>query len=494
MKLVDVSSRQLIPRWHTSRKHANFSWVGNQEYAFVGLSEDNLRLDDAIENWKRAKNLPNAIELLGIYRSLNNAEGKAYDEVISFLNERVGQLSSSVREVLSPDVKKLDTSEIYSVSDIEIYKIIHKLKEIVRKEPFDALSWNDLAFYYATIGELDKAEKCLTVAYSASKKHPFLARAFSRFLIEIDDPERALSVVSRSYQETQHPFVLSADLALKLQYGLPGANISKANKLLSRYRDNPVYISELAAALGTEEARSGSLKKAKSKFEMATISPTENTISQLHWLGQKHKIDIKPYIKDAALPYEAQAIKYYEAGNYGDCRSSLLKLQEFQPFSDAALVDATYISLSTLNDPDFVLEHSRKFIRHDHSFLLMNNYIVALLEKNMLDDAGAHLKLLISVSDQREYATSVATTGLYFFKRGMFDDARMMYEKTLDIFRKTNDFRSLANASYYYGKEEIKIRKEKGRKLLEESKKVINSHGVCKEILPSINRVLNEYK
>lgn len=92
---------------------------------------------------------------------------------------------------------------------------------------------------------------------------------------------------------------------------------------------------------------------------------------------------------------ESQVNRLYVQSDFLACRSKLIELHRFQPFTGAPLTDSGYISLLGLTDPEFVIELSQnRSSYHAMSFGELNNLIVAKLFINDLSEVERLLGLL----------------------------------------------------------------------------------------------------
>lgn len=454
--VILMDNRQLIPRWHTSRKAMSlqFPSLSVSPKKASDYQNDSF-LDKAKRHWHEEKNYVNAIELhtsltvRGVYSDVDG------DDALRFLLTIEGQLPKGARDLIAPQIKHIDKSKnYYTYSPTEVGKIISRLRSIVAKFPKDYMTWCDLGFYYTILGMTEKAERCMEISWNLCNGHPYIARSYARFFVHNDEPEKALWLLKKSGGLNKDPLITSASIAIGSAFEIGGVDISKARRLLDGYTGIRAFSSELAASIGTLEYNNGKKKKAKDYFKSALIEPSENALSQYKWLCHKTGFSVNGDPNGNALTVEGNVHQLYVQGNFEDCRAKLLELFSFQPISDGPISDAGYMSLVGLNDPDFVIQLSENRVPKTHmSFGELNNLTVAKLMKNDLESAEVCMRLLAKKIDPEKpdfRGIYLATSGLVMFKLGDVDSGKDLYQKAIKYFESRKAYRSVALAEHYY--------------------------------------------
>lgn len=470
-ELINTANRQLIPRWHTSRKLELFQHLNIDLITPDQNSGKLFNIDDKKNYWLSNPTVGTATDLFISMYLANMWNSRLYNELKKFLLSRIDDVSQSIINIINPSLRKIDSSIIYATNKSDIYKIINTLKAMVRVYPRDSLSWNDLAFYYAILGEKIKAEHCMVISCGINPNHPYLVRSLARLLVHHNEPEKAVFVLRKANKVTIHPEILSADIAIRSFFDIGRPDVNAARRLIKQNFLNPFMISELSASIGTLEIQNGAIKKGKKHLAESAISPTENTVAQLRWLSQQHKI-YTPMETNATQSLEARAIDYYNDKDYIRCRDKLVELHEFQPFSSQALVDAGYISLMALEDSKFVCDLYQKFSSvKSANVTVSNNYILAKLLIGDIKGAEIMLSELIDIEmKDSDKAVLSATIGYYFYQIGQEEEARRCYENTFMYFKSVKNSFNLSVALLYQGIAEKKISTGKGNSILEKAK------------------------
>lgn len=451
-----MDGRQLIPRWHTSRKSMELQFPSFAKKNNNQINLEDVYTQEARFNWRNEKTILTATEVNSSLFIRQMYDDSDYKESLCFLLSNFEKLPKGTADFVSPTLKKVDKSATYSTSPLVVQGIIKKLKYILKTFPEDSMTWVDLAFYYAILGMDEKTDKCFKVAYSLCNDNSFVVRSYARYLVHNDCADKALWVLNKTADAKSNPLIASAAIAIGTSFDIKSVNISVGKKILENFSGHVAFKSDLAACIGTLELNNGNVKKAKKYFSDAFLSPSENVISQYNWLYHKYGFEISNSLVKDQTSIESSVNDFYVQGDFYNCREKLLELHNFQPFSDGPIADAGYMSLVGLNDPSFVIKLSENRIPKTHmSFTELNNLVVAKLLENRIEDAELEFRLLARKthdSDPETRGVLLATTGLYFFKRGYIDESIKFYQESIDFFDRIKSNRSKVLAEHYFSK------------------------------------------
>ena len=463
-------NRQVIPRWHTSRKAFRFQYLAEKFDNGFQIEVDDFQIEDSLDNWCKKKTNHNAIDLFIRLKRTSKVDLPVFKEVSKYLQRNYSSLTPTLQNVISSTLRYADRNETYATKHSEIYRIIGRLKRQVKLYADDALTWMDLAFYYTIIDESLKAEKSATIGFLLAPTHPFMASSYSRFLLHHNRPDEALSALKKTGLIKTHPLIASASLSIGAAFEVGKPNINIARKILKNYKGNPVLISDLAASLGTIEIQNGAIKKGKKLLNSSLLYPSENTIAQCNWLRHKHDIQISGVSSIAAKSLESQATDYYVNKQFAECSRTLMNLYSFQPFSEAPILDAGFLSVVGARDPQFVIDISDKRIpKHQMSFSELNNLIVAKLQLGQSNELLSDIHLLSGKLDNessRLIGTFQATVGMFEIANGAIEDGCYSYELAIEQFKSNKDEQGLAIAQLFYAEQLLGIRGDKIPELL----------------------------
>ncbi|KMQ74403.1 tetratricopeptide repeat protein [Marinobacter subterrani] len=455
-EIVLMENRQLVPRWHTSRKTIALQFpaaLNNTEKKIKKVNDPWLA--EARLTWKTERSIISATELNASLYLNEMTDDEDYHATEKYLLDNISKLSAGLADALEKKIKFADNSDFYSIDIFKVRSIIGRLKKVLKSYPRDWMTWSDIGFYYALLGEDERAQHCLTISSNACPSHPFILRSHARFLVHIGEPERAVTLFKKSGLMKESPLIASGALAISQAFELSDVKVSDCKRVLKYYSGDPVFSSDLAASLGTVEFKNGNIKKAKEFFRSSLAFPSENATAQYGWLHHKYGFTIDNSNPDNYRSIESQVNELYVNSDFLACRSKLMDLHRFQPFTEAPLTDAGYISLLGLDDPQFVVNlSSNRISRETMSFGELNNLIVAKLMLN--DFSGIEDDILVlkekcqrdTASDQR--GIFMATAGMFMFKINNYDEGRFLYESAIEHFGNRNSMKAVALAKYFY--------------------------------------------
>lgn len=450
-----MDNRQLIPRWHTSRKSMRLQFPVIKNLEEFKIKEPDSYLEEYRDRWKQSRLIYNATELNSALFVRGMVDDPDYKDTLRFLLVNESDIPKGVSNFILPELKQVDKENYYSTDRNAVSVIIRKLKNILGLFPSDAMTWIDLAFYYSILGEYVKAGKAMEVGRSISGENSFVLNSYARYLVHMDEPDKAVWYLNRSKNIKGNPLTMSASLSISTSFNISGVSVSRGRKLLDSFAGNSFFKSDLAACIGTLELMNGNTKGAKKMFRIASISPSENTISQYNWLYHKHGFRLGNEFENWSITSpESEVNNFYVGKEYKKCRSKLIELHQFQPFSDNALTDAGYISMVGLDDYDFVIEMSENRVpRPQMSFKELNNLVVAKLLSGKLSDIDTELLLLskkVKGSDEEDLGVLRATFGLYFLKNGFIEKGVQCYEDAINFYHNVGSVSSVMLAKHFY--------------------------------------------
>jgi len=480
-KILMMENRQLIPRWHTSRKAHRFNYPSTENPRNSSSLKEDYWFKKSVDEWKANPSVDNAIDVFVRFVQADERSHPLYIVLQRQLLEQHASLKNAVKQMVCPELKLFDPLDVYATDNGPVRGIIRKLKNVVKYNPRDSLSWMDLGFYYSVIGELTKAHYCVDVARNLDPNNAFIARSYSRFLVHIGDPERAVWYLSNRPNLNSNPLILSASTAISSAFDIKTPNIKKAVSLLKNWSGDPTKVSELAACVGTIELKNGAIKQAKKHIQVALKGPSENVIAHIQWIHSKHNFYFEN-MPDIAGSIEGCANALYKSKKFQDCRDKLVEMHNFQPYSIGPIVDAGYLSVAALDDPEFVIRLSDERIPHSHmQFGELNNLIVAKLLLNKTNDIDVDLDLLarrVSKENPHAIATFKATAGMALLVSGMIEEGIRLYDDSIELLSSTNQNRSVCIAKHFYAKQIEKYYPEKANQLRADARKLANKYGV----------------
>ena len=479
--ILMMNNRQLVPRWHTSRKLFKFNYPIQDEKLIKSHFDEDYWFKKSVEEWKSNPNRFNTIDVFVRLIQEDERSHPLFNQLHRVLLDQYDDLPCSIQNVVCPNLKFTDKLDGYSTSAEGVRLIISKLKSIVNVNPRDSLTWMDLGFYYSVIGEINKAEHYTKTAKNLDPHNTFIARAYSRFLVHIGDPEQAIWYLKNLQNLKTNPMILSAYTAISTAFDIGKPNIKKAMSLVESWDGDRSKISELSACLGTIEIQNGSIQKGKKHIQLALNSPSENVIAHVKWLHHKHHLNFKN-MPDFHSSIEGGVNDLYSKKMFSECRDKLVEMHQFQPYSSGPIVDAGYLSIVALKDAQFVIDASNNRISKSHmGFGELNNLIVAKVMQNQIVDIDVDLRLLarkVNTDDLHSVATFKATAGMLLIEGGMIEEGEKLYDESISLLKRNNLNRSLCVASYFYSETIKNISPEKSMALRKESTKLAKQYAI----------------
>src|SRR5207249_126382 len=104
------------------------------------------------------------------------------------------------------------------------------------------------------------------------------------------------------------PWLVAAEVAVSPLAGRTSRLIKHGRRLLESHQFEPIAVSELASAIGTEDLAAGSVRRARQLFGSSLNDPTENAVAQAEW-ASRHDAGFKfeERLLDVEYSYEARA-------------------------------------------------------------------------------------------------------------------------------------------------------------------------------------------
>lgn len=367
-------------------------------------------------------------------------------------------LASRVERLLAHDVDA--TQPAQSSAEAKARQRIHNFKRVVRGYPRNPLAWLDLAFAYSSVGQTEKAKEAVLAAISIESNNRGVVRAASRFFVHKGEIDTALGVISRSSLLRDDPWLVSAHIATARAAGVTSKLLSAGRKMFKSGNYRPDQISELGAALATNEVEHGNTKLARRLVDRAAVRPTENAAAQFGWLETTADTDFNTGEIADRLPnaWEARTFEAFEEADWiRSCEEAKGWLCD-QPFSSRPAVHGSYVAATFLEDHPLALWFAQLgYLANPKDVILANNFSVALAENDRLVEARRIFSEASQLANPASRWTLRATDGLLSYKEGNLAEGRVAYEEAKERFLQQGDMRSWSLASIYQAREELHL-------------------------------------
>ena len=457
----DDSNRQTIPRCLDYTTACALGLLRITRVSGIDI-KSRFPKSRVIEKWQENPNIYTATDLLAEALILKDYKSKYAIEAADYILENSETTDMVINELASHFLEQPETPNIQSskTSDPDIiYPLIGALKQAVRFYDKNPIAWCDMALYYATLAQIDKARRAMQIALHLAPNNRFILRSASGCFNHLGEPDRAISILRHSPLHLFDPWITSADIAIAESAGLSTKSINKAKDLANDHNLTHFSRSELAVSIGTKEMKSGALRRAKTLMHQGIIDPTENALAQAEWMATQLGTNINNFVKlgeKVPASFEANARHFYYTEKFEKSLDSAENWCAYQPLSPVPYIFSSYISSVCLdNDEESVriLEGALKLNKNNPIY--MNNYICSLARTGNIEDAIENFRTinLNNLSNDEKY-TFLSTQGLIYFRTNNPDMGRKLYLQAIDGFETINAQRSAAIAAYYWAIEE----------------------------------------
>jgi tetratricopeptide (TPR) repeat protein len=421
--------RKVIPRWRQLRRTP----ATELRLARVHRSVDEIEMEfrRVIADWSSHRTIENASEVLFV-----GALGEKSDLVedaarlIIESDEASHNLKRLAISLINEETQHAgapeETFDLESDYSFEIRMIKRKLEE----NPRNAVLHVEVARLYASQGLTKQAASHLRVALELAPTHRFVLRSAARFYVHRDELKRSWNILKSAAEHD--PWVAAAFVSVADLGDLEVPGIKKFRELMAASAD-PGQITELAAALGTLELKSGGIKKARKLFRVSARAPNENVVAQLFWLSQRYGVAFDVTLLESEKTHEARAAHAAVAESWMDAIKSCAQWFEDEPFSVRPAQKGSFLACEMLRDYKLGQNFSNRGLRaNPKDITLLNNLVFALIMDDKLSEAASHLERAKRlVVDDRDKLFLTATEGLLHYRQGRIADGVRHYMHVL---------------------------------------------------------------
>lgn len=450
--------RKVIPRWRTFGKSLRSKEFGSVVPPRTRQKITTDFLTQKSMDWQKHQTVGHAADFVGAALTLDR-EWEAISAARFLLRDDL-KVSPWARELAeqvltSPDIAENAELRPVAVERSDLEGNVRNLKQLLRTEPRDPITWVELSRVYAILNHRKQAERSMTVAVQLAKNNRFVLRAASRLWVHLGEPDKAHDIIARADRTRHDPWLLAAEIAIGSITGKRPQFVKIAKKMLTGGKFSQAHVSELASAVATLELASGSIRNSKRLFKLSLADPTENSIAQAAWASrQSDAIRLEDNYLAFPNVFEAKAWVSRQKGHWVDAiEQSRLWLFD-QPFSSRPSGQGSYIAAVALEDYKRCIWFAESGLRaNPNDFTLLNNLAFARI--NLGDIKGAMKELShidrLQLSDQRERAVLQATKGLLAFRTGKIERGRDLYSEARLIARsKDNSDSSMLALTYVF--------------------------------------------
>lgn len=437
--------RNVIPRWRDLSQTAALGELAPLKRASKSeLVHPSDFLDKKKVDWTLDRTVKNSIELLN--SSIVIGDDESLDQIVYYLDNHSFGESKIIRSLLDKVTNAHGdanvSSSTHSITDLDkvIGEKIKKCRINIHRNPFNAVSWIELARLYLIVGKNDTAERCVLTAIHLSPHNRYVSRVAARFFVHATDYNKARQILRFNSAFNLDPWLIGAEIGISSLQNKSSLQIRKGRDLMGSKNYSSFELSELVSALATEELISGSVKNSRKLFNQSLIQPNDNTLAQAVW-AVKHVSNIEVFDKKFdSIPsiYEASAYAYYNTRQWEPAMLNILEWFIDQPFSIDPSTLGSFIASSILERYDDAIKLCRVGLRATpDNFTLMNNLAFSLLGKGKPEEARKVLsKISVESLPNEEKVVFYATKGLLMYKLGLSTSGAALYDASSSLAEK----------------------------------------------------------
>lgn len=448
--------RHVFPRWRPfelTAKLGELTWPGVGRV--VGATEPNMWLSGATPTEEPGPSLWKTLDLLGTA----TIEGRLGEFTELIASVRRNPLApEAAKRFLEPDPEPAGPPAGPAYDDeAALRDCIRTHRRAVGSFPNDAIGWIDLARAFTTAGSNRKARRAVNVAVQLAPDNRFVLRSAARFFIHTGEPDMARWLLGRAAPIARDPWLMASEIAIASSLGSGSRLIRRAREVLKEDVP-PRDLSELAAALGSLEAESGSYRMARRLLRRSLEQANENSVAQIRWLNREYlggAVDVS----DASPPllHEANAKASLDSDQFVTARDEVRLWLQDQPFASAPATMYSYILVAEFSD----WEEGRKvaergLISNQGDAALLNNLAVCLMELGQITKAQeAVTRMQAAERGAEESPVHKATRGMLEFRRGNPSVGRSLYLDAIEDAREQGSVPTAIRAAMHLAIEEL---------------------------------------
>lgn len=455
-------NRLVIPRWRdfkeTSRTGELTKDRNKNSPALPALS-----IQEQIDNWNNENSIANAIELVNSAFVIN--EMAVAQTAAKFIldnckdNNHPLLIISKIILNSNEETEKIKETPVVSFENLHL-KISCKIREIrkrLNRNPYNTILWLNYARWYTVIGKIDKAENCIRTAIQLNSDNIFVIRCAVRFFLHIHKYDKgskdsllfALQLIRKNPATKVDPWLMATEISL-CAYLKKTSNLMKAGfSMIEAKNFSPFALSELSAAVATEELKNGSNKSAKKLFAVSLIDPNENAIAQAEWATDHLGEILFNFRRENS--FEANSYYNLQLENWEESFNEALNWVIDQPFSCEPANHASYLASAIVDDNQLSIKICDFGLRaNPKEFTLLNNKAYSLaVEKKSSEAEKTFSQIDISTLTKEEKVAYTATKGLILYSKGDIESGRLLYNEAEALAIKNKDKKTVFKIKIY---------------------------------------------
>lgn len=472
--------RRLLPRWQSSRRS-----ISAGELAATGSAAnhvfDGVHFEERKLEWQETHSLEVAAELVGSAIVLGRtteveAAARVLAEAKSDVTPVLRQMALQAlgQKTSHPEPGLVQIADDAALDKARFFERVSRLRKRLKEHPRNPLEWVDLGRLYTILGENEKAERAITVALNLAPEDRFVLRCASRFLVHIDRPDSALSLLQRAQSTKSDPWLMAPEIAIANIAERPSKMLALARRQVKKEIWSPRNRSELQGALATVFLEGGSTAQARQMFRGSLEDPTENATAQAQWAAERTQIEVPEKFLLIPSAYEARALRYYMMGKWDRVVDNCWQWAHYEPTSSRSMMLGSYAASVAFEDGATIIKFSVLGLDADpRNPTLLNNLAVGFAYSGELERAWEILRqVTIEKASEVAQPALYATAGLLLFRSGDIEKGRAFYERAIGHAYAQTDQRVKALALWHLVREEAHAGTEQFRDALARAERV----------------------
>jgi tetratricopeptide (TPR) repeat protein len=453
--------RRILPRWRLSSKASHSSEYLSLKRRRQTVADIEQPLLQAADEFEKQPTIGMAADLISTALLAGKIEKS--NSAVKFILEHESDTPHNLFNLAISISNKDSTTNVEHLLQLSIAQI----RELLRLYPRNPVLWSDMARHYASIGNKQRASKCMQAALQLAPDHRWILRTSARFLVHQGDPIAAHKLLARHPRTRHDPWLIAAELACAQVAGRAPKYWKQAGDILKLNAVAPIHLSELAIAVAMMELETGERKKAKKCVTRGLISPTENTLAQVFWAKEnRHLRDgfkLDELVRSAKDAYEADYQLNIANGELILALESAKTWSDDEPFAARPKSEIAYVA-SILDDYELAEKMTSEVERlgEDQDQTLALNKTFAMLSSGKLsrEAHGDELdnlrdKLVSMVNENEDSYHALANLGLWHYRYGEIDAGRGYYQRAMQAAQKLHSLEASALAATFFAREAI---------------------------------------
>jgi tetratricopeptide (TPR) repeat protein len=323
---------------------------------------------------------------------------------------------------------------------------IAQSKLFLAEFPNNALGWIERARCYTIDGQVEKANKCVSIALNLAPSDRYIVRCAVRFYIHSDNIDQAWHCVKRASEVQFDPWIKATEISIA---ELLNKSVKKLKGVIptSGTPDHIFHYSELIESFGMLELINGNDHRAKKSFMLAWSNPSHNVVTHSEWIVRARFPALANIAEGKFVEsIEATAWQKYHQMKIDEALVAALEWALEEPYARNAYSLASGIAFHN-NNYDSAINIVKEGLKSSpYDFGLQNNLCFGLLKKNLVDQAELELLKITPPVGAASHVVYTATKGLLEYKKGNITKGRNLYFDAISGADKLGDRRLCANA------------------------------------------------